>query len=209
MAVDFAGKMESTKLFKIKNENFNIKYAYLDAFMNETENVLIFGLQVKAGNKDDMFSGYDLHLNSEILLKIKPNEIKKWQDITGKIIQWDDVPEDEQEPHALLYVFEHEQVYNAKIEFKNIDNKIFVKLKALCDIYADNDFSNNLPLEIETEVDFFGILCGRTSEEECKNKINPYLDISDLKYVQNKYGVSLMIPRDSNMETNLLVLGEY
>jgi hypothetical protein len=33
-------------------------------------------------------------------------------------------------------------------------------------------------LEIETEVDFFGILCGKnTTEEECKNKIKPYLEI--------------------------------
>jgi hypothetical protein len=143
-------------------------------------------------------------------LKIKPNEIKKWQDIAGKIIEWEYYPEDEDEPHALFYVFEHEEVYNVKIEFKNMDNKIIVKIKSLCDINWTKKYSNNIPLEIETEIDFFGILCGKdTTEKECKNKIKPYLDVDNLKYVKNKYGVSLMIPKDLNMETNLLVLGNY
>jgi hypothetical protein len=197
-------------MFKIKDINFDIKFAYLDSFIDVDEKLLKFGLQIKTEGNENIFDGYEPHFNSEMLLKIKPNTIKIWQDISGEIIKWQDYPDDENKPHALLYVFEHEPVYNAKIEFKNFDNKIIVKIKSLCDINYDDEYSDNLPLEIETEVDFFGILCGKdTTEEECKNKIKPYLEIDKLKYIKNKYGVSLMIPNDSNIETNLLVLGNY
>ena len=207
-------------MFKIKDKLFDIKYAYLDAFRND--NQLIFGLQIKATGRDkhpedkdadtsDLFFQEDeLWFNSEILLKINSNQIKKWQDIVGQKIGWEDYPENEDEPHALFYVYEHEEVYNANIEFKKIDNKIIVNLKASCDIYAGEEFSDNLPLEIETEVDFYGILCGKdATEEQCRKEIKPFINLDTLKFVQNKYGVSIMVPQDTNMETNLLVLGDY
>ena len=207
-------------MFKIKDKLFDIKYAYLDAFRNE--NQLIFGLQIKATGRDkhpedkdadtsDLFFQEDeLWFNSEILLKINSNQIKKWQDIVGQKIGWEDYPENEDEPHALFYVYEHEEVYNANIEFKKIDNKIIVNVKASCDIYAGEEFSDNLPLEIETEVDFYGILCGKdATEEQCRKEIKPFINLDTLKFVQNKYGVSIMVPQDTNMETNLLVLGDY
>ena len=208
------------KMFKIKDKLFDIKYAYLDAFRKNDQ--LIFGLQIKATGKDKhledenadtsvvFFPEDELWFNSEILLKINPNQIKEWQDIVGQKIEWDDYPEDEDEPHAFFYVYEHEEVYNANIEFKNIDNKIIVSVKASCDIYAGEDFSDDLPLEIETQVDFYGILCGKdATEEQCRKKIKPILNLDTLKFVQNKYGVSIMVPHDTNMETNLLVLGEH
>lgn len=207
-------------MFKIKDKLFDIKYAYLDAYINDDK--LVFGLQIKAIGNDKnptdeeadtsglFFPEDELMFNSEILLKIKPNQIKKWQDIVGQKIEWEDYPEDEDEPHALFYVYEHEEVYNANIEFKNIDNKIIVNVKASCDIYAGEEFSDNLPLEIETEVDFYGIFCGKdVTEEQCQKEIKTFLNLDTLKFVQNKYGVSIMVPQDTNMETNLLVLGDY
>lgn len=197
-------------MFKIKDQQFNIKYAYLDAFVDKEENQLVFGLQIQAEDNNDLFDGYDLDLNSEVLLRINPNELKKWQDIAGKTIEWTDYPEDESEPHALFYVFEHEGVRNTKVEFKNVEDKMMVKISALIDIYANDDFSENLPLEIETEIEFFGILCGKdTTEEACRNRIKPYLDLDNLMFVQNKYNVSVMVPKETDMQTNRLVLGEY
>ena len=156
-----------------------------DAFIDEDENRLVFGLQIKADADGTILQGNNPHFNSEILLKIKPNKIKRWQDISGKIIEWKDYPYDENEPHALLYVFEHEPIYNAKIEFKNTNEKIIVKVQSLCDINLDDEYSDNLSLEIETELKFHGILCGKDiTEDECKNKIKPYLEIDELKYVK-------------------------
>jgi hypothetical protein len=199
-------------MFKIKDETFNMKYAYLDAFVDDDEKKLVFGLQIVAEDNNNIFDeeADELHFNSEILLNIKPKVIKKWQDIAGQVVEWKNYPQNEEKPHALLYVFEHEEIFNAKIELKNIENKIIVKIKALCDINFDDKFSDSLPLEIETEVDFFGILCGKdTTEDDCKSKIEPFLDVGNLKYVQNKYGVSIMVPKEADMKRNLLVLGDY
>lgn len=208
-------------MFKIKDKLFDIQYAYLDAFVN-SDHQLVFGLQIKATGTDkipdhesddtsDLFFPEDaLFFNSEILLKVNPNEIEIWQDIAGRTIEWKDYPEDEQEPHALLYVYEHTEIYNAKIELQPSEDKIIVKIKATCDIYAGESFSDNLPLEVETEIDFYGILCGKgTSEEQCFKKVNPYLNTDTLKVVRNKYGVSVAVPKDTNMETNLLILADY
>lgn len=206
-------------MFRIKDKLFEIKYAYLDAYIDD--NQLVFGLQIKATGTDKypqednynsegmFFPDDELYFNSEILLKIKPNEIKNWNDIVGKTIEWDNYPENEEEPHALFYVYEHEQISTAKIEFKNRDNKVYVTINALCNIYAGENFSSDLPLQIDTEIDFFGILCGKISKEECLKEIKPFLDLNNLKYFQNKYGVSIMAPLNTNIKTNLLILGEY
>ena len=59
--------------------------------------------------------------------------------------------------------------------YQYFGGKIHVIMSAIVDIYAGDDFSDNLPLEIETEVNFYGIPCGK----------------------------------NTSMETNLLVLGDY
>ncbi|QSW90056.1 hypothetical protein J0383_04365 [Flavobacterium endoglycinae] len=205
-------------MFKIKDNFFEIKHAYLDAFIKEQNNQLIFGLQIKAISTDDyenvdtsnsFYPEDELFFNAEIILKIKSGEIQNWTDISGKIVEWNDYPEDEEEPHALLYLHEHTQVYNSKIEFKNVNDKIVVIIDALCDLYLNEAFSDHLPLKIETEVDFFGILCGKNSEQNSIKSVQPFLDMRNLKWVQNKYGVSVIVPKDTNMESNLLVLGKY
>lgn len=208
-------------MFKIKDKLFDIKHAYLDAFIN-SDHQLVFGLQIKAVGKDKIpdnqdedpvdlfFPDDELFFNSEILLKINPNEIENWKDIAGRIIEWENYPEDEQEPHALFYVYEHYGVYNAKIELKKSEEKIIVSIKAVCDMYAGEIFSDKLPLEVETEVDFYGILCGKgTTEEQCRTKIAPYLNGDTLQYALSKYGVSVMVPHNTNFETNILISGDY
>ncbi|GHU21287.1 hypothetical protein FACS1894164_01220 [Spirochaetia bacterium] len=196
-------------MFKIKEEIFDIEYVCFDAWVSEERQLLIFSLKVRGQGKENIFAGSEPSFNSEILLTIKPGEIKNWQDIAGKIVEWDDFPDDEDEPHALFYICEHEPVYNTKIEFKKLNGKMVVKIKSSCDINWDDEYADNVPLEIETEINFFGILCGTATEEECKNEIKPYLEIENFKYIKNKYGVSLLIPKDSNIETNLLAMGEY
>ncbi|MDR2230045.1 MAG: hypothetical protein LBE39_11315 [Flavobacteriaceae bacterium] len=201
-------------MFKVKGQLFDIKHAYLCAFRDD--NQLIFSLQIKATGKDKypkdeeadttylFYQEDELWFNSEILLKINPNQIKKWQDIVGQKVEWEDYSEDEGNPRALFYVYEHKEVYNANIEFKNIDNKIVVSVKASCCIYAGEE----LPLEIETQIEFYGILCGKATEEQCRKRIEPFLNLDTLKFVQNKYGVSIMVPQDTNMGANLLILGD-
>jgi hypothetical protein len=194
-------------MFKVKDTNFNISYAYLDAFIDEKEELLNIGIKIET-EKNNLL-GSRAKFESEILLKIKPNIIKKWQDIVGKNIEWKEFPErGSKMPYAFLVIDDHEEIYNAKIEFKNINNKIYVKIKAFCDVKYINNYLKNTQLEIETEVDFFIIFCGSSKEEDCRNEIKPYLNIMDYKCVKSQLDVSILLPKDLNMEKFIKAFGE-
>jgi hypothetical protein len=158
---------------------------------------------------------------SDILLKFKQKEINEWKDIAGEQVKWDEHPDnDEEEPSAQYFSYLFSYVYDAKIKFKEKNSKMTVKIKAgtvICPNPGENvkltdDFfiknHKDVSLKIKTQVDFWGIKCGQEkSEEKCRNKIRPYLDISKLKFVQNEFGNTFLAPIDSNMETNMLVQG--
>jgi hypothetical protein len=192
------------KMFKIKDLNLDIKFAYLYTHLS-VDDELGFFLKIKTEESENVFLGHPVCFNSEMLLKIKPNEINTWQEIAGKTFEWEEYDEE-----ADIYIFEHEDVYNAKIEFNNIGDRMFVKINGFCNIYFDDEYSDNLPLEIETEINFYGVWCGKDMpKEDCEMKIKPFLDIEHFEYVQSKHGSAIMIPKGSNMETNLLVLGKF
>ena len=118
-------------MFRIKDIDFNIKFAYLSAYISDE--IICFDLKIRGEQKENIFLGYEPNFETNNLLNIKSNKIKKWQEITGKVIEWNEHTEDECEnPWALLYIFEHEAVYNTKIEFMSENDKIFVKIGALC-----------------------------------------------------------------------------
>ncbi|MDR1877774.1 MAG: hypothetical protein LBQ84_09145 [Flavobacteriaceae bacterium] len=196
-------------MFKIKDVNFEIVHSYLDAFISNQENKLIFGLHITGKSKKDVFLEYEPTVHSDVLLKINVNEIKKWNNISNKIIEWENYPEDETAPpSALLYVFEHEFIYNCKIKFKEINGEMFININALCDVNFDEEYSRRLPLEIETKIEFEGIYFGKgTNEKECIERIKQYLPEEKLIYVKNKYDVSLLIPNNRNVESNRLIMG--
>jgi translation initiation factor IF-3 len=176
-------------MFKIKDEDFNIKLKYMDAFVDENEKLLKFGLQIFGEAKENMFCGRVYDKRAFIgepqfiaieLLEIKPNEIQKWQDIAGKIIEWK-LPVKHFDLRPNFYVFEFKAVYNAKVEFINKNDTIFVKINAFCDINWNEEYSVNVPFEIETEINFSGISFGKKKTEKmCKEIIAPYLDINYL-----------------------------
>ena len=61
--------------------------------------------------------------------------IINWQDIVSKNIEWNEFSErGSKKPYAFLIYDEHEEIYNAKIKFKNINNKIYINISAFSNI---------------------------------------------------------------------------
>jgi hypothetical protein len=172
-------------MLKINDENYEIEQAYMDGQLDEEENVLILGLEISAKKADDYTQPL---ITSETLLKIKKGEIIKWQDIAGKIIQWEKYSKNIWKPHIKFINFYKRQtrgnfVYNAKVEFKNIGGKVFVKINGLCDSKFNGKEMKTLSLNIETEIEFKWIQIGpHETEEISKNKLKPYLDTENFKY---------------------------
>ena len=211
--------MAEIKTFKIDNENFDVEYAFLEAYETSAgAKRLILDLEIGAKKKDFLFHGHEIHLDSDIrleidkLLAICPNQIKQWTDIAGKIINWDepewDEPESDCPEKALLYVLDDEVVYDGRAEFKNINDKLFIHIKALIDMFVGGKCYKRISLEIETELHFNGILCGvKPSEEDivilgissewedhCKEKAKPYFNVDEYKFAENINGASILIP---------------
>jgi hypothetical protein len=204
-------------MFKIKDSKyFNIDLAYMFAFVDEDEELLKFGVVITAEGNKDLFPGTRAQFHSMFFLEMKPGEIKKWQDIAGKTVEWERYPEEERDVRPKLHVFEFAPVYQGKAEVVTKDTRFFVKVKALCDVTKPdgggwNREYSGLPLEIEARVRFQGIVFGpRKTEETCKRIIRPYLsDIGDLKYVTNKEGSSYLIPEAQEAGDNMLVEKNY
>ena len=178
------------KMFKINDENFEIEQAYLDALLDyEEEEILYIGLEIEGKIVDDITLPF---ITSDTLLRIKKYEIKKWQDISGSVIEWKKCSKNIWKPHAKFVncykkSFRSNFIYNATIEFKNIDNKMFVKLKGLCDSKFNGKEIKTLSLDIETEVHFTNIQIGpHETEEIARNRLKPYLDTESFKYSISK-----------------------
>jgi hypothetical protein len=177
-------------MFKINGINYDIENAYLDAQLDDhEENVLIIGLQINGKQVDDNTLPF---VSSETLLKVKKNEIRKWQDIAGKIIEWGKYSKNICKPHMKFNNCYKKSVrgnfiYNAKIEFKNIENKIFVKINGLCDSKFNGKEIKTLSLDIETEIKLECItLAEHKTEEESRNRLQPYLNTENWEYSTDK-----------------------
>ncbi len=172
-------------MFKINGENFEIEQAYIDAILDDEEdNRLIIGLIISGKRVDDNTLPY---IDSETLLKIKPHEIKRWQDVASRVVEWGKPSKNHNRPYAKFLNFGEKTttayLYDTKIKFVNIDNKIFVKIKGMCNSKFNGKEQKTLSLEIETEVDFRWIQTGRhESEETARNRLKLFLDDGNFKY---------------------------
>ena len=173
-------------MFKVNNEYFEIEKAYMDALLDYgKEEKLLFGIEIICKEVDNKTLPL---ITSDILLKIEKNEIKEWQDIAGRIIEWEKYSKNILKPHLKFInfyknTFRSSFIYDARIEFKNIDNKVFVKIKGLCDSIFNGKEIKTLSLEIETQIKFTWIEIGvHESEEAARNRLNQYLDSNNYEY---------------------------
>ncbi len=172
-------------MFKIDGENFGIEQAYIDALLDDLEEErLIIGLVIEGKRVDDKTLPF---IDSETLLKIKRHEIKKWQDIADRIIEWEKPSKNKNRPYIQFHnagkSITTDYLYSTKIEFKSVGDKMFVHIKGFCDSKFNGKERKTLSLEIETEIDFKWIQIGQhESEEIARNRLKPFLDEENFKY---------------------------
>jgi hypothetical protein len=199
-------------MFKINDEDFEIKFLVMNAYVDEDEELLKLNLDIHA--PDYVNIARDRRFLATSIFEFKPHEIEKWQDFSGKTVEWEYYPEKDWEIRPLLFAPGGlASVHHGKAELVNKDNQFFVKIKALCDLTKNGEDEkwhkehSNFPLKIETEVKFSGISFGENkTQKQCEEIINPYLsNIEDLKYFKNDRGSSYLIPKDSDPNKNSMV----
>jgi len=174
-------------MFIINDHCYEIEHAFLDAQLDDEEKKCLYigiVIHVKKTEEDKRNPA----IISDTILIIKKNEIKQWQDISGKIIEWEKFQKNIWKPY-LQFWYDYKKthrsnfVYNVKIEFLNIDNEIYVKIKGLCDSKFNGKEMETLSIEIKTKINFHSIHIGNhKNEDDARNKLNPYLESENFIY---------------------------
>lgn len=183
-------------MFRIGDIEFNIAQATLDSFIDKANCRMRWGVEVGSIPIATEFLGMNPIVSSEILLDTFPSEIGKWTDLSGRDIAWDTPEDDNGEPYGLLYLFEHHPIYQSKVNlFCNSNTGLSIRWTGKVDLLSDERYWTDVPFEIETELKYKGIYCGREQEAVCRNDLSPFLNQDDFDFVQNENGVSLLIPK--------------
>lgn len=183
-------------MFKISDLDFSVESAVLDAFIDKEDMSLNWGLEIEAAQKIVDDQEWEPQATVEILCKTKPGELKQWSDIAGKEVNWKEAFDEDDEPYGILYVFEHEPIYKSKIKLlQNGNGGIRIDWNAKCDVRWGQKYGTNLDLDINTKLNFKGILFGRKSEPQCKDMLAEFFPVEDFVFTTNENGVSIMKPR--------------
>jgi hypothetical protein len=181
----------------IKDLKFDIISALLEPFFDDDDDdpnmhTLVWCVEIHAAQKGGPQEDWKPSFISEFLIETAPMEISTWQDLVGQKGEW----EDDDEEMGLLTTFETEPVYNVKWEIKQAPSgRLLFTLKGISSFAHPGGYEGDLPVEIETELDFVRIPCGISSEEECRNQLKQFGITGEFKFqVVNE--VSVLIPGD-------------
>ncbi|MCI5066161.1 hypothetical protein MRY87_10590 [bacterium] len=181
-------------MFRISDIDFEIASCKLDAFVDEDGSSLCWGFEVNASSRSPSFPDWTAKFSSEQLTSTAPGVGQKWRELAFFQVEWTEKNDNDKVPSAYLYVFEHLPVGECRVEIYGVHGNLRLRVNAVCDVFYDETYSENLPLRIDCPIDFKGILCGRRTEAESREELSPYLDHSEFDFVQDEYGVSLLRP---------------
>jgi hypothetical protein len=184
-------------MFKIADLKFDIQHATLDAFIDDIDFSVKWGIEIQTINKNISGHVWQPKAYSEILMKTAAYEIKTWKQIIDKTISWNGCYNEETEEYrAALYIFEHEDIYDSVIKFTSLHgNGVGITWKAKCNVYWDEKYHSDLDLLIETPIEFNGIWFGKTSEDDAKLILAKAFDPAGFFFIKTDHGVSLFKPK--------------
>lgn len=83
----------------------------------------------------------------------------------------------EDEPPFIVYVFEHEPLLNGRVEFGEWkDGKIHFLLTGTTDVLADEKYSAELPVRVECELPFDGVIVDEGHVEKAEEKFARFFE---------------------------------
>jgi hypothetical protein len=127
--------------------------------------------------------------SSDHLVALDSRFLEYWQDAFAKSVEWDDCcnPINDR-VHALLYVFEHTEIYKSRIDFVPRKGRdVFVNWHALCDVFFDEEYESRLNLCIQTAATFNGVVVGtageRIDEIEANIRLRRFIAHGEFEYL--------------------------
>jgi len=182
-------------MIKIFDLLFRIKSAVLEAYIDEENMEIVWGVEIEGEPCQQDFSRWEPSLVSESLFRTKKGELNTWRDIAEKSTKWDSPYDLGGKPYATLYVFEHEPIYNCNVKLYSKSEELHFYLNGQCDVNWDSKYGKNLDLKIDCKIEFSGIWFRRESEINSRKLLSQFCTESDFSYTLSKNGISLMVPK--------------
>jgi len=171
-------------VFKIKEREFEIHEARISAtildpywyemYGTEYDHKYFWSINVSANNQ--VFGSYSWAPDAsheDLLLSIR-----NWHDLENTVYEW-------KKPEGCFTVFGNENITEACIIIgKRKGNKFELSWKGLCDIHWNEEYSENVPFEIECEATFCGAgvnASEKDTDETVLERVSQFFDIHNLK----------------------------
>lgn len=175
--------------FKLKNKEFEVSEAIMSlSFSKEEtgENKLLLCLDIEMEEQWIDNAWWSPRLYHEDGFKVK---INSWKELEGFTSTWDSKYNENDEEAGCLYVFEHEDVTSGKIKIlERQDNNFKLRWTGKGNIYWDDEYSEDVPFELECLANFSGIYIGRSalSDEELNLELSKLINIDEFSLVRDK-----------------------
>ncbi len=181
-------------MFKIDNIDFDIRSAILEAFIDDDENIMEWAVEIMATSTSGADIKWNAKLSSESIIKTKEKQLRTWKDIAGSSFSWQDAVDDDENEHGLMYIFQHEPVYDCKGEFySNEKGETCIKWSGKCDVYWNEKYNKGLNFIVDTPLEFKGVWFGKDIEPVCQKQLSNFITNEHFNYKIERNS-SLMIP---------------
>ena len=110
--------------------------------------------------------------------------VRSWTDLEGRTVRWDSPCDDTGEPHGGLYVFEHEDITDAVLEFRKRTGAVFgFRWAGHANVFFDERYGERVPFLVEGECTFEGIRAaasGLDTPETVRARLAAVTSLADL-----------------------------
>lgn len=153
-------------MFRVAGNEFDVVSAELELFDRTAGNVVCWGVRIigKSRGGREGVSAWNPAILADVLLETQPGQIASWHDIGGTTVRWDEPNDD---PQALLEVFETKAIYNCTVQFLKDGARIRLLLRGM--VYIDSDY-RDVAIELDTPLAIAPWPMGDDSEQRCLDR---------------------------------------
>lgn len=180
-------------MFTINERPFITEECILDAYFDEDELAIKWGLRIKAYSNNETLSKWKPMINIESLFSTKPKAIESLIDLAGRSLAWTEEVNEDGSLFGTIYLFEHYPISNCNINFYEKDGLLYIRIVAISHLKIDKHFSKII---IDERLTFIGIWCGRKNEIACSQLVKIFFNDNHFTYTKTDHDVSLLKPHN-------------
>lgn len=116
--------------------------------------------------------------------------ISSWKKLEGMVLNWDSEYNEIGDEAGVLYVFEHEDVTQSKIEFlERHGTKFLIRWSGTANVFYDNEYDTDVPFLFEGEIPFTGISIDNSSlsDQDLIETMKKFINTDEFVLVKEGY----------------------